>query len=146
MKKIAVLPIFDRLVDENVEESFEPEVKRYISLEELKLSISEDLTRLLNTKISPFWADYAKKKMMIPFSYGINSTAPSSAETVFEIQDLESRVRHVIAEFEPRLTNVQVHILSLGVDPGKACLQIDANVADGDKRIPLSFPIVMETS
>ncbi|MBO4405829.1 MAG: type VI secretion system baseplate subunit TssE [Alphaproteobacteria bacterium] len=145
MKKIAVLPIFDRLVDEKIEESFESEAKRYISLEELKLSISEDLTRLLNTKVSPFWVDYAKT-MMIPFSYGINSTAPSSAETVFEIQDLESRVRHVIAEFEPRLTNVQVHILSLGVDPGKACLQIDAAVADGDKRIPLSFPIVMETS
>lgn len=145
MKKIAVLPIFDRLVDEKIEDSFESEVKRYISLEELKLSISEDLTRLLNTKISPFWVDYAKT-MMIPFSYGINSTAPSSAETVFEIQDLESRIRHVIAEFEPRLTNVQVHILSLGVDPGKACLQIDATVADEDKRIPLSFPIVMETS
>lgn len=144
MKKIAALPIFDRLVDENIEESFEMEAKRYISLEELKESIAEDLSRLLNTRISPFWVDYSKK-MMIPFSYGINSTAPSYAETVFEIQDLEGRIRRVISEFEPRLANVQVHVLSLGADPGKACVQIDADFSDGDKRIPLSFPIVMET-
>ena len=144
MKKISALPLFDRLVDENIEESFELEAKHYIELDELQESIAQDLTRLLNTRISPFWVDYSKT-MKIPFSYGINSTAPSSAETVFEVQDLEGRVRHVIAEFEPRLTNVQVHVVSMGVDPGKACLQIDADVAGGDKRVPLSFPVVMET-
>ena len=144
MKKISVLPLFDRLVDENIDESFETVAKRFIELDELQESIEQDLTRLLNTKISPFWVDYSKT-MKIPFSYGINSTAPSCAETVFEIKDLESRIRQVISEFEPRLTNVQVHIVSIGVDPGKAYLQIDACVADNNKRIPLSFPIVMET-
>ena len=144
MKKVSALPIFDRLIDENIEEPFEIEAKHYITLDELQKSISQDLTRLLNTRISSFWIDYSKT-MMIPFSYGINATAPSNAETVFEIKDLESRIRRVISEFEPRLANVQVHIISYGIDPGKAYVQIDANVTDGDKRIPLSFPIVMET-
>ncbi len=143
MRKVAVLPIFDRLVDDNPKESFEIEAKHYISIDELQESISNDLERLLNTKISSFWVDYSKT-MMIPFSYGINSTAPSSAETVFEIQDLENRISRVIAEFEPRLTNVQVQVVSFGMDPGKAYLQIDADVAAGNKRVPLSFPIVME--
>jgi len=144
LRKVAVLPIFDRLVDENPKESFEMMVKHYVSIEELHESISNDLTRLLNTKISSFWVDFSKT-MKIPFSYGVNSTAPSSAETIFEIQDLESRVRRVIAEFESRLTNVQVQVISFGVDPGKAYLQIDADVVEGNKRVPLSFPIVMET-
>lgn len=144
LKKIAALPIFDRLVDENTKESFEIEVKRFVSLEELKQSISNDLTKLLNTRISPFWVEYSKK-MMIPYSYGINSTAPSSVETVFEIQDLEHRIRHVITVFEPRLTNVSVHIISVGVNPGTASIQIDSDIFDGKKRVPLSFPIVMET-
>lgn len=144
MKKIAALPIFDRLVDDNLDEKFELEAKRFITFEELKESISADLTRLLNTKISEFWVEYSKS-MMIPFSYGINATAPSMSETVFEIQDLESRISQIIKEYEPRLKNVRVEIVSYGVDPGRAGVQIDAEVADGDKRIPLSFPIVMET-
>lgn len=144
MKKVSVLPLFDRLVDENSNKSFEKEVKRYITLEELQESITKDLTFLLNTKTSPFWVKYSKT-MKIPFSYGVNSTAPSAAETVFEIRDLENRVSRAIAEYEPRLTNVQVSVTSFGVNPGKAFLQIDANVADGNKRVPLSFPIVMET-
>ncbi len=144
MKKVSVLPLFDRLVDEDVDASFEVEARRFISFDELKESIIKDLTLLLNTKISPFWVEYSKT-MKIPFSYGINSTAPSSAENVFEIQDLESRISRVIADFEPRLKNVQVQILTMGVTPGKADVQIDANVAAGNLRVPLSFSIVMET-
>ena len=82
--------------------------------------------------------------MKIPFSYGINSTASSSAETVFEIQDLENRIKQVISTFEPRLKNVQVQILTMGVTPEKADVQIDADVAAGSLRVPLSFSIVME--
>ena len=144
MKKVSVLPLFDRLVDENVDASFEVEARRFISFDELKESITKDLTLLLNTKISPFWVEYSKT-MKIPFSYGINSTAPSSAETVFEIQDLENRIKQVISNFEPRLKNVQVQILTMGVTPGKADVQIDADVAAGNLRVPLSFSIVMET-
>ena len=144
MKKVSVLPLFDRLVDEDVDASSEIEARRFISLDELKESIAKDLTLLLNTKISPFWVEYSKT-MKIPFSYGINSTAPSSAETVFEIQDLESRIKHIISEFESRLKNIQVQILTMGVTPGKADVQIDADVASGNLRVPLSFSIVMET-
>ena len=144
MKKIAALPIFDRLVDEDVEHSFELEAKRFVSLEELKISIANDLSRLLNTKISPFWVEYSKT-MMMPFSYGVNATAPNRAETVFEIQDLEARISQVIAEYEPRLKNVRVQVVSYGADPCKAGVQVDGEVIDEGKRIPLSFPIVMET-
>ncbi len=144
MKKVSVLPLFDRLVDENPDASSEVEARRFISFDELKESITKDLTLLLNTKISPFWVEYSKT-MKIPFSYGINSTAPSSAETVFEIQDLENRIKQVISNFEPRLKNVQVQILTMGVTPGKADVQIDADVAAGNLRVPLSFSIVMET-
>lgn len=143
MKKVSVLPLFDRLIDENPDASFEVSARRFISFDELKESITKDLTLLLNTKISPFWVDYSKT-MKIPFSYGINSTAPSSAETVFEIQDLENRIKQVISTFEPRLKNVQVQILTMGVTPEKADVQIDADVAAGSLRVPLSFSIVME--
>ena len=144
MKKVSVLPLFDRLVNEDMDAPSEVEARRFISFDELKESITKDLSLLLNTKISPFWLEYSKT-MKIPFSYGINSTAPSSAETVFDIQDLENRIKRVIIDFEPRLMNVQVQVLALGATPGKADVQIDADVFASNKRVPLSFSIVMET-
>ena len=143
MKKVSVLPLFDRLVDEDADASTEVEARRFISFDELKESITKDLTLLLNTKISPFWVEYSKT-MKIPFSYGINSTAPSSSETVFEIQELENRIRRVISNFEPRLKNIHIQILTMGVTPGKSDVQIDADVAAGNFRVPLTFSIVME--
>lgn len=141
MKHVATLPIFDRLIDENVEQSSEHNLKKYISLDELKESIMRDLSLLMNTRVSSFWMGFPSA---LPYSYGISITAPNYAETVFEIQALENRATKVITMFEPRLKNVKVHIINYGVDPGKAFMQIDADVMLDEKRIPLSFPIVME--
>lgn len=143
MKNAGTLPIFDRLVDENIEESFEKVEKKYVSSDELKESIKKDLSLLLNTRVSPFWYSYAQGASM-PYLYGANITAPNFAETVFEIQTLENRIKQVIERFEPRLKNIQVHFVSLGANPGSAFIQIDADVLINKQRTPLTFPIVVD--
>ena len=143
MKNVGILPIFDRLVDENLEEPFEKIAKKYVSENELKESIMNDLSLLLNTRVSPFWREY-EDKISMPYIYGADITAPNSVETVFEIQALESKVKRVIDLFEPRLSNTQVHFTSLGANPGSACVQINADVLINQQRVPLTFPIVVD--
>ncbi|MBQ3564985.1 MAG: type VI secretion system baseplate subunit TssE [Alphaproteobacteria bacterium] len=145
MKHIGVTPLFDRLIDDDVESMSEKIDKKHVSLEGLKESIREDLTRLLNTKISPFWVEYTKH-MAMPFSYGINLTAPSAAETVFEIQNLENLINQVIAKYEPRIQNARAHLIPTESNLSKAYIQIDADLIVGEKRTSLTFPIFVEAS
>ena len=131
-------PLFDRLTDDDLEESFEPKIKSYISLQELQESIAEDLSRLLNTRVSDFWRDYDT-----PYSYGINATCPTSVDNEFEIQELENRIDSVIKNFETRLKNVAAHVISRD-NVGNLHLIIDAQMVDHDHLTPLSFPVVIK--
>ncbi len=137
------LPIFDRLIDEDIEHSSEPMIKRYVSENELKESLQRDLTLLLNTRVSPFWKESAEKSSM-PFSYGANVTAPRFAETVFEIQALEQEVIKALNQFEPRLQNIQVKTVEAAGVAGKALIYIDAYLCIENRRTPMSFPIAVD--
>lgn len=143
MKNVGMRPIFDRLIDEDLEEPFETVSKKYFSVDDLKSSIMKDISLLLNTRLAPFWSNYAGTPAL-PYSYGANITAPNSVETTFEIQALENKVKNVITQFESRLTNVKIHFVSLGASPGRALIQIDADVITSERRIPLTFPIVLD--
>lgn len=144
MKRHAgTLPIFDRLVDEDIEHLSEPVIKRYVSENELKESLQRDLTLLLNTRVSPFWKESTEKNSM-PFSYGANVTAPRFAETVFEIQALEQEVIKALNQFEPRLQNIQVKAVTTESIAGKALIYIDAYLCIENRRTPMSFPIAVD--
>jgi predicted component of type VI protein secretion system len=102
----------------------------------------EDLSNLLNTRVSPFWKDYAKNPAL-PFSYGITITAPTSAENAFELSDIEKRIDEVIARFEPRLREAKSQIIGVGKDPSTLFVNIDAILEVENRRIPLSFPLII---
>jgi type VI secretion system protein ImpF len=139
MANVAITSLFDKLIDENPEESFEKNPKRFFTIGELQDSILKDLTYLLNTRVSPFW-----KQNRLPFSYGVNITAPMSVENVFEIQELESRIDEVIGQFEPRLINAKSTVVNMGNDPSAIFVTIDAMIHSENHRTPLSFPLVIE--
>ncbi|MDR0555806.1 MAG: type VI secretion system baseplate subunit TssE [Holosporaceae bacterium] len=133
----APIPLFEKLFDENTDEQFEKTPKRFSSFRDLQKSILQDLSYLLNTRAPPLWQES-------PLSYGVTVTAPTSAENVFEIQELESRIDYVIKKFESRLTNAKSHITGIGSDPSRIFVSIDAAVTLENRKMPLSFPLVIE--
>jgi type VI secretion system lysozyme-like protein len=133
--------LFEKLTDEDPETQFERIPKRISDVDELKRSIIEDLSRLLNTRVAPLWKNICK--ITTPFSYGVNVTAPTSAENVFEIQELEARINDVIKQFEPRLLDIQSHVVNVGSDPSILFVNVEATVKVEDRKIPLSFPIIV---
>ncbi|MDR2067772.1 MAG: type VI secretion system baseplate subunit TssE [Holosporaceae bacterium] len=136
------IPLFEKLTDENPEEPFEKTPRRSPTLEDVRNFVREDLTRLLNTRIAILWKN---RKDLTPFSYGANITAPTSAENVFEMQELENSINKIIELFEPRLRNAKSKIVGFGSDPRSLFVNIDAIVEFENQRAPLSFPVVIES-
>ncbi|MDR3179954.1 MAG: type VI secretion system baseplate subunit TssE [Holosporaceae bacterium] len=146
MTNAAITPLFEKLIDEDTDVPFEKKPKRFSSPEELQASILADLSRLLNTRVAIFWQDYVEKNSAIPFAYGINMTGALSADNVFDLQELESRIDAVIARFEPRLINAKCSILSIGSDHASLCINVDATVIIENRRTLLSFPMVLDAA
>ncbi|MDR2107360.1 MAG: type VI secretion system baseplate subunit TssE [Holosporaceae bacterium] len=144
MTNAAIVPLFERLTDENPEVPFEKTPKRFSTFEELQNSILNDLTCLLNTRVSNSWADNVKEKITAPYAYGVNVTAPTSASNVFEIQRLEAKIDAVIKQFEPRLINAKSRVAGTGKNPCSVFVNIEATVLLDNRKTPLSFPIVMD--
>ncbi|MDR3151551.1 MAG: type VI secretion system baseplate subunit TssE [Holosporaceae bacterium] len=142
----AITPLFERLVDEDTEIPFEKTPKRFSSKAEFQESIMKDLSRLLNTRVSTFWKDYGdKSSATLPFAYGVNVTDCSiSAESVFELQELQKRIDNVIALFEPRILNAKSTVTNISNDHTSLCITINASIMLENQRTFLSFPIIVE--
>ncbi len=146
MRKVATLPLFDRLTDDNPFENRDTSFGTNLSVEQLKESIVRDLTLLLNTRFSPLLKKYADEYgFYLPFAYGANLTAPKYAETVFELQNIEKSIVTAISQFEPRLKNIRVTIEPNPQDTSKAIANITADIKISDVRTTLTFPILMDT-
>ena len=143
MEDVVTAPLFERLIDEELEVPFEKTPKRYLPLSEMQEAILQDLSRLLNTRVAIFWQNYVSK-ITVPYAYGVNATCIVSAENVFEIQELESRIDKVIKEFEPRLINARTHVVGTGTDPSTLFINIDAEVIFEGHKTPLTFPVVVD--
>ncbi|MDR2781031.1 MAG: type VI secretion system baseplate subunit TssE [Holosporaceae bacterium] len=143
MEGAAIIPLFERLIDDNQDELFEKNTKRISTFREFQESILRDLSRLLNTRVSVSWKNYPSK-ITIPYSYGVNVTAPMSVENVFEIRELESRIDDVIRKFEPRLINAKSQVVGVGSGPSGVFVNIEAIVNIENRKTPLSFPIVID--
>jgi predicted component of type VI protein secretion system len=141
MTNIAIASLFEKLIDENTEEPFEQKPKRFYTFNEFQESILKDLTCLLNAKVSISWKS---NPITTPYSYGVNVTAPTSAENVFEIQDLQFRIDDVIRRFESRLINAKSTVIGVGSDPSGVFVNIDATIALENRKTPLSFPVVID--
>jgi len=141
MSNVAFVPLFERLIDEDLDEVFEATPKRFSTPEELRSSIQKDLENLLNTRSASLWKKFDSSAL---YSYGVNITAPASAPNVFEIQKLESEIDDAIKQFEPRLIDAKSRLVCIEDDPSKVRVSIDAMVMLENRKTPLSFPIVID--
>ncbi|MDR2646288.1 MAG: type VI secretion system baseplate subunit TssE [Holosporaceae bacterium] len=142
MVNAAATTLFEKLIDENPEESYEKKFNGFSTVNHMQDSILKDLSYLLNTRVSSLWKRIGNK---VPYSYGVNITAPSSAENVFEIQELESKINDAIEQFEPRLINAKSQVINFGNDSSCIFVNIEAQVIFENRKVPLSFPIILDT-
>jgi type VI secretion system lysozyme-like protein len=131
--------LFEKLVDESPEELFER--KKTSTFSEFQDSIAKDLSRLLNTKVATLWRN---NPITTPYAYGANVSMPTSVESVFETQELQSQIDKAITLFEPRLIDAKSTILGIDGDPSHLLVNIEAIAILENRKTTLSFPIAIE--
>jgi type VI secretion system protein ImpF len=107
-----VASVFDRLLDDEPDNSRETAASRRQILRELKQSVSRDLENLLNTRQR--WGEWPEPLVEleqslvnygIPDFTGVNMSVPSERER------LRGIIQRVIERFEPRFQSVKVKLL-----------------------------------
>ena len=142
MEYAAVAPLFDRLIDDDLDESLDVKQKRFLSFDELQESIMENLSNLLNTRVSLSWQTNVSK-VVAPYAYGVSTKISISPDNVADIRELECNIDKAIRDFEPRLIDAHSHVIGIGEPAGTLSITIDAVVAYKNHHSLLSFPIVI---
>jgi type VI secretion system lysozyme-like protein len=112
-KKGAFAPLFDRLTNHNLEVEVEDEPYGFLSPEEQKASILEELTRLLNTR-TPRLKQTDRKDEAANIHYGIPSNIGLHSITAYDGMSkaawasIGSDLTAIITKFEPRLKSPTV--------------------------------------
>ena len=133
--------LFEKLTDEDTSIPFEMEPKKISSFSAFQKSIAEDLSRLLNTRLSIFWRNFTDHNYFVPYAYGVNITPEISSESVSDIYKLEQRIKKAIEQTEPRLSCIKVQIQNSENNPTALLASINAVALFDDQRAFLSFPM-----
>ena len=141
--KITDSTLFDKLIDDAPEVTFEKEIKHLYTIEEFEQSIKNDLSNLLNTRVATLWNIYSTSAPT-PYSYGINISEAISGENIFDVAALEEQIEKIIKLFEPRLLSPRVHINNIDPLPATLLLNIEANIMIKKQRVKISFPLVIK--
>jgi type VI secretion system lysozyme-like protein len=138
--------LFRKLIDEDTSITFEKNPKSLCSNDELRESIIEDLSMLLNTRVASFWMEYVdkNKQCAVPFSYGATITEAVFSENAFDMREVEQRIDDAIRRFEPRLMDPKSTIINYSKDFSTVFVNIDAVLVAENRKMQLSFPIVLE--
>lgn len=109
----------------------------------LQHSLREDLARLFNTRnglsIEEFLGDAPNA-----LHYGLPDTLGLSPRSAADLARWETVVARAISLYEPRLSQVRVHILRDASRPAAALIQIDAAVALGWHLSQVHFHVALD--
>lgn len=100
-------PLLEKLTENNETYSDQQNIPD-IKFEHVIKNLTEDLSDLLNTTISPLWEKFQESR--IPYSYGIRDFSAFDIRNSSELQLLEKSIKHAISRFEPRLQNFSITI------------------------------------
>lgn len=142
MRRLSLSPLFEKLLDENPEIPFEKVPKNLQSFEEFQESVIRDISRLLNTRVPTFFKNYMARNYLNPFNYGIDLNANIFTEDALDMRAVEIRIEKALIMFEPRLKNPKVQVLKADNAPESFLVSIDATVRIGERRVPVSFPVI----
>ena len=143
----APVPLFSRLIDDEPHLASERIVKNLLSLDELKISIAQELEIILNTRISAFEENRDAPGIpdyhLLPDFFGLRDFSAYDIETDRGQAAIARKVKEAIMRFEPRLLNPEVTLLDIGPEKLSLKTQIQGEVLLGTYRHQVNFAIVL---
>jgi type VI secretion system lysozyme-like protein len=135
-------PLFDRLVDESPKQKKpEPTPARTLDLDELKVSVHRELTRLLSTRC-PVTGDVALSRPRTILDFGMPDLDQGGKLVVKEERMRLARlIRETIEAFEPRLRSLSIEVTQDEEELSRLFVNIDGFLALEDVREPISFQL-----
>ena len=112
------LPLFDKFAEA-------PQDSHPAALDQLRLSLRRDLTRLFNTRNALTIAQFMSETPS-PFHYGMPDTLTLSAQSAPDLQRWELVVTRAIALYEPRLIQLRVKAAPVAMKPAAVHVTISA--------------------
>ncbi|WP_437755075.1 type VI secretion system baseplate subunit TssE [Sorangium sp. So ce1389] len=133
------VPLFDRLVDEDLSQRSEARPKRSHDLDALRASVRRDLERLLGTRC-PLPGDVALSRQRTVVDYGLPDLDLGGRSLIKEERLRVARiVRQTIEAYEPRLSRIEVELLDPAEGGARYHVVVRAVLVTERVREPLSF-------
>lgn len=149
-----LMPLFDRLQDDEPFEKEETPVKKTYNVEQMRESVLRELLELLDTRVTfnkqNFEdVDFYEKSVFglkcgYPFFYGISDFSFYDISNAQGQKTLEDEIKTAIEIFEPRLENVTISIKGTSQETQSINLQLDASLRVGEILDHFTFPILIE--
>jgi type VI secretion system lysozyme-like protein len=130
-------PLFERLTDLNREEKQESRPQRVLDSGELRRSVRQEVSRLLNTRCAT-WEDRTGTVL----DYGLPDFSWMSPASETDRQLLAATIARKVACFEPRLREVRVTIQRDETNPRTVLGMLEGVLLVESIREPVSFPLV----
>jgi type VI secretion system protein ImpF len=141
--------LLDRLIDDEPDKTVEPREARLISVRKLRAAVLRDLEWLFNSgRISDTELDSARypHAARSTLAYGLPALAGETMSGL-DVNDLQSRIRAAIIEFEPRMvaSTLQVRALveSRSMDHHN---QIQVEIRGSLWSVPVPIEILLRTN
>lgn len=138
--------LFDRLIDDDLNSSFETNQAGYLSVDEVKDSIATEISRLLNTrtgeKLDNLLGD-EPPAFGIPSIYGLKDFGSYDAANTQDWGIIKNLILEAIAYFEPRLKDVDVEIINFDDQAQKLNIQIYGKLHLKKVEGEVTFPVAI---
>lgn len=142
----APIPLFERLIDEEIGETVEFPPRRFYNRFELIQSIEREVYRILNTRSNAKrddhrYLDQEEENFGLPKMFGISDFSQYDGANTGHWPKIAKLAELAIEAYEPRLQNVRISILSFD----RQTQSLEANV-EADLNIPefqgeVTFPM-----
>lgn len=135
----AYVPLFDRLIDEDLHARHEPRPLRTLDRAGVIDSVGRELLRLFSTRC-PISGDLALSRERSVIDYGLPDLDRGGRAVVPEQRlRLERLIRDTIVAFEPRLAGVSVTVRETGDASGKLSAVVEGHLLTDEISEPISF-------
>jgi type VI secretion system protein ImpF len=142
----ALLPLLDRLIDDNPGEQQDPPMSSAEALETLRLSVRRDLEALLNARRRwRSWPAGLRELAASPVGYGLPDLSSGAMADPKRREEYRAEVEAAIRRFEPRLARVRVSLLGDSAPLDNTLrLRIDGLLHAEPAPEPVAFDTVIE--
>lgn len=141
--------LLDRLIDDEPDKSVEPREARLINVRKLRAAVLRDLEWLFNSaRLSESELDSAQYPQVArsTLAYGLPALAGETVSSL-NIEDLQSRIRSAIIEFEPRMVAATLQVRALmGGNSIDHHNQIQVEIRGSLWSVPVPIEILLRTN